>query len=95
MFLPRPGQIGRYEPPVMPGLRIDSGVQSESVVTPYYDPMIAKVTAYADTRDEALQLSVNGLEEFVIENLTTNRSFLIKYSQHPSVKAGDFDYELA
>ncbi|MGC6418118.1 MAG: acetyl-CoA carboxylase biotin carboxylase subunit [Bradymonadia bacterium] len=91
MFLPRPGQIGRYEPPVMPGLRIDSGVQSESVVTPYYDPMIAKVTAYADTRDEALQLSVNGLEEFVIENLTTNRSFLIKVLQHPSVKAGDFD----
>jgi acetyl-CoA carboxylase biotin carboxylase subunit len=91
MFLPRPGKIGRFEPPEMQGVRVDTGVQSGAEVTPHYDPMIAKLTTHAMDREGALDLAVEALESFLIEDLITNRIFLCKVLQHDAVRAAEFD----
>ncbi len=90
-FLPRPGRIERYEPPAGPGVRVDSGVGPEQDVTPYYDPMIAKLSAHGPNRKAALERARAALGEFVIEGLTTNRAFLADVLAHPDVVAGEFD----
>ena len=90
-FLPRPGRIGRFEPPTGPGIRVDAGVGPEQEVTPYYDPMIAKLIAHASDRATALERARGALGAFVIEGLTTNCAFLGDVLAHPDVAAGDFD----
>ena len=91
MFLPRPGTIGRFEPPQGEGIRIDAGVSSGATVTPFYDPMIAKLITHRPDRNSALDLAIQALENFEIEDLMTNRVFLTKMLNHESVRAGDFD----
>ena len=59
-FLPVAGRLDRFEFPSLPGLRVDSGVESGSEVSPFYDPMIAKVVAWAETRQEAAALLARG-----------------------------------
>jgi len=90
-FLPRPGTLGVFTPPKIDGIRVDAGVESGAEVTPYYDPMIAKLTAHRGNRADALAAAADALEKFVIENLTTNRVFLTKVLRHGAVLAGDFD----
>ena len=60
-------------------------------MTPYYDPMIAKLIAHADDRGAALEMAADALDNFVIETLTTNRVFLSTVLRHPAVQAGEFD----
>ncbi len=90
-FLPRPGHIGRFVPPSGPGIRVDTGVGPDQDVTPYYDPMIAKLLAHGADRAEALERARAALQGFVVEGLTTNLSFLAEILGHPDVRAGAFD----
>jgi 3-methylcrotonyl-CoA carboxylase alpha subunit len=53
-FIPCPGTITRLQLPHAPGIRVDTGFRSGSVVTPFYDPMVMKVMAHADSRVEAI-----------------------------------------
>ncbi|MFQ5563923.1 MAG: acetyl/propionyl/methylcrotonyl-CoA carboxylase subunit alpha [Parvularculaceae bacterium] len=76
-FLPQTGRITHLQFPDMPGLRVDAGVETGDAVSAYYDPMIAKVIAFAPTRDEARKKLADTLEEIVIFGLTTNVSFLV------------------
>jgi 3-methylcrotonyl-CoA carboxylase alpha subunit len=74
-FLPSTGELAYVRFPAN-GIRVESGVESGSVVTPYYDSMLAKLIAYAATRDEALDKLGQALEESSIFGITTNQQFL-------------------
>ena len=72
MFMPAPGKIGDYSEPATKGVRVDSGVVANFEVTPYYDPMVAKVITHGNDRTEAIKRMRDALENYVIEDLTTN-----------------------
>jgi acetyl-CoA carboxylase, biotin carboxylase subunit len=71
-FFPSPGPIKVYRPPSGEGVRLDSGYDEGSVVTPNYDPMIAKLIIHGATRDEAIARAQKALDAFVIEGIKTN-----------------------
>jgi propionyl-CoA carboxylase alpha chain len=90
-FLPQTGTLERFEIPPGTGLRLDTGVESGSVVSPYYDPMLAKVIAWAATRDEAAARLARALERARIHGVRTNRSLLVALLRHPELLAGETD----
>ena len=70
-FAPAPGAIGAYVEPGGPGVRVDSGVHAGSVVSPMYDPMVAKLVVWDADREQATARMLRALAEFRIEGLTT------------------------
>ncbi|MCV7193254.1 acetyl/propionyl/methylcrotonyl-CoA carboxylase subunit alpha [Mycolicibacterium brumae] len=70
-FLPAPGPVIKFDPPTGPGVRLDSGVESGSVVGGQFDSMLAKLIVTGATRTEALERSRRALAEFDIEGLAT------------------------
>ena len=70
-FLPQPGPVERFEAPSGPGVRLDSGVVTGSVVGGGFDSMLAKLVVTGATRTEALQRARRALAEFVVEGLPT------------------------
>jgi len=73
------------------GLRLDSGVVDGGVVSTHYDPMLAKVIAWAPTRDEAARRLATALGNAQIHGLVTNRDLLVRVLRHPAFEAGDTD----
>jgi 3-methylcrotonyl-CoA carboxylase alpha subunit len=74
-FLPCSGEVAYVKFPA-DRVRVETGVESGSSVTPYYDSMLAKLIAHAETRDEALDVLVRALDETSIFGITTNQTFL-------------------
>ena len=70
-FLPAPGPVSKFEPPSGPGVRLDSGVESGSVIGGQFDSMLAKLIVHGATREEALARSRRALDEFHVEGLAT------------------------
>src|SRR5438132_9201139 len=70
-FAPAPGAIGAYAEPAGPGVRVDSGVHAGSVVSPMYDPMVAKLIVWDADRAQATARMLRALQEFEIEGLKT------------------------
>jgi acetyl-CoA/propionyl-CoA carboxylase biotin carboxyl carrier protein len=70
-FAPAPGQIGGYVEPAGPGVRVDSGCVAGSVISPMYDPMIAKLIVWDVDREQATRRMVRALREYTIEGLKT------------------------
>ena len=78
MFMPSPGTLEAFAGPSdLEHVRIDSGYRGGDVVTPFYDPMLAKVLAWGADRTEARQRLMDTLKAFQIEGVRTNRDFLI------------------
>jgi acetyl-CoA carboxylase biotin carboxylase subunit len=90
-FIPQAGRITSYREPKGPGLRIDSGIAEGSDVPVHYDPLLAKVIAWAETRDLAIARLSAALDQFVIEGIRTNIPFVRQVLDHPSFRAGDVD----
>ena len=70
-FAPAPGAIGAYVEPSGPGVRVDSGVRAGSIVSPMYDPMVAKLIVWDADREQATARMLRALAEFQIEGLKT------------------------
>src|SRR4051794_27008217 len=70
-FAPAPGKIDRYIEPAGPGVRVDSGLEAGSEVTPLYDPMVAKLITWDLDREKATARMLRALDEYRIEPLTT------------------------
>jgi geranyl-CoA carboxylase alpha subunit len=87
-FLPQTGRVDIWRPAAGPGLRIDHGVKDGLAISPFYDPMIAKVIAHGATREEARARLVRALHDTVVLGPTTNRHFLIRLLEHPEFAAG-------
>jgi acetyl-CoA/propionyl-CoA carboxylase biotin carboxyl carrier protein len=70
-FLPAPGKIAWYVEPGGPGVRVDSGVDEDAVISGAFDSLLAKLIVWGETRHEALARSRRALDEFVVEGLAT------------------------
>jgi 3-methylcrotonyl-CoA carboxylase alpha subunit len=90
-FLPSTGRLWALEFPESEGIRIDTGVEAGAEVTPYYDPMIAKVIAHGTTREEALDKLADALGQTIVAGPKTNAAFLKKLCEAEGFRAGQFD----
>jgi geranyl-CoA carboxylase alpha subunit len=87
-FLPQTGQVRHWSPACGDGVRIDHGLHNGAVVSPFYDPMLAKIIAWGQTRDEALARLRQAVEETRVHGVTTNRSFLASVLGNAEFMAG-------
>lgn len=90
-FLPSTGKLWALQFPEGEGIRIDTGVEAGDTVTPFYDPMIAKVIAHGATRDEALDRLGAALGDTVVAGPRTNLAFLKKLTEAKGFREGLFD----
>ena len=89
-FLPSPGLLERFQPPPAgDGIRLDTGVAEGDRITPFYDPMIAKLVAHGADRNAAIDKMLTALGEFRIEGIVTNIDFLGRVVGHAAFRAGD------
>ena len=88
-FRPTPGRIAGYREPGGPGVRIDSGVEDGSEISPLYDPMIAKLVVHGVDREHARRRMLRALDEYRIGGITTLLGFHRALLRHPCfVEAG-------
>ncbi|MDK4807560.1 MAG: acetyl/propionyl/methylcrotonyl-CoA carboxylase subunit alpha [Novosphingobium aromaticivorans] len=102
-FLPSTGRLVHYQPPVagwtddgaahgrrgIDGVRVDDGVYEGGEVSMFYDPMIAKLITWGETRDEAADKQVAALDAFQLDGLGHNIDFLSAIMQHPRFRSGE------
>lgn len=87
-FIPTTGMVNRYSVPRGRQIRVDSGIEAGSVVSIYYDSMLAKVIAWGETREEARKGLVNALNGYHIGGVITNVDFLNSIINHPAFMEG-------
>jgi 3-methylcrotonyl-CoA carboxylase alpha subunit len=91
-FMPSVGKLSTWRMPAETGgLRIDAGYREGDTVSPYYDAMLAKMIAWAPTRDVAIERLNRGLEESDVRGIVTNIPFLSALITHPKVRANAID----
>jgi 3-methylcrotonyl-CoA carboxylase alpha subunit len=91
-FMPSVGRIRTWRMPEQSnGLRIDAGYREGDAVSPHYDAMLAKVIAWAPTREAAIERLNRGLEESDVRGIVTNIAFLSALLTHPDVRANAID----
>jgi acetyl-CoA carboxylase biotin carboxylase subunit len=88
-FLPSIGTLDKVELPIGPNIRNDSGVETNFYVSPYYDPMLAKLTVNSEDREESINKMIWALSHYVVLGVTTNISFLKKVLEHPEFRKGN------
>ncbi|MEA3036737.1 MAG: 3-methylcrotonyl-CoA carboxylase alpha subunit [Sphingomonadales bacterium] len=88
-FLPSTGRLNHF---VLPrGLRVDTGVEEGDRISPYYDPMIAKLIAFGGTREEAIDRLVDALDQVEVWPVRTNAAFLARAAGDADFRAGEVD----
>jgi len=90
-FLPDTGKLEMYQPPKGPGVRVDDGYEEGMDIPIYYDPMIAKLVAYAATRDEAIEKLCRAIDEYYIKGIQTTLEFGKWAVQTVPFRSGNFD----
>jgi 3-methylcrotonyl-CoA carboxylase alpha subunit len=88
-FLPSTGRLEHFE--LGRHIRIDTGVEEGDRISPYYDPMIAKLIASGATRDEAIDRLIDTLDQVEVWPVKTNAAFLAKAAADPDFRAGEVD----
>ena len=90
-FLPSPGAITVWQEPSGPGVRVDSGYAAGTTVTPFYDPLLAKLCAHGATRDEAIARARLAVADFVVTGPKTNLPFHAELLGNVEFVSGDYD----
>jgi propionyl-CoA carboxylase alpha chain len=89
-FLPSTGRLVRYRPPAeVEHVRVDDGVYEGSEISMFYDPMIAKLITWGETREAAIDRQVTALDRFEIDGIGHNIDFLSTLMQHPRFRSGE------
>lgn len=88
-FFPSPGQITELKLPQGAGIRHEMGVQSDTLVTPFYDPMIAKLVVKGQSRDEAIDKMMLALDNYHVEGIKTNLPLINNIIKHEKFKSGE------
>ena len=88
-FFPSTGRITHYRPPQGPGVRVDDGIETEMVITPHYDPMLAKLITWGNDRPDAIRKMIRALRDTVILGVTTNIPYLLTILRQPAFVAGE------
>jgi acetyl-CoA carboxylase, biotin carboxylase subunit len=89
-FMPAPGKLVRFRPPLGPGVRVDTFAEEGSVIPPHYDSLIAKVIVRDDTRAAAIERACRVLREFEIAGVPTTRDVALDILQSPEFRSGDY-----
>ncbi|HSD05744.1 acetyl-CoA carboxylase biotin carboxylase subunit [Flavobacterium sp.] len=90
-FLPSVGHLDVYQIPVGEGIRVDNGFEQGMDVPIYYDPMLAKLITYGQTREEAIQLMIKAIENYRVEGVCTTLPFGKFVFEHEAFRSGKFD----
>jgi len=90
-FRPSPGTLKALLMPGGPGIRLDSAMYAGYTIPPYYDSLMAKLIAYAPTRDEAIAKMKWALAEFVVAGVDTNIDFQLQILQDEGFASGEYD----
>lgn len=88
-FFPSPGTITKLHLPEGPGIRHELAINEQSVVTPFYDPMIAKLVVKGKDREEAIDRLQNALAHYEIQGIKTNIPMLQQVVEHQAFRSGD------
>ena len=88
-FLPQTGSVLRWKPSALPNVRIDYGLLPQDEISPFYDPMVAKIIAYGKTRADAIRLLARAVDDCVLLGVDSNKQFLVNLLRHPIIVAGD------
>ena len=88
-FLPSTGPVDYWRAATGDGVRIDAGIETGGEVSPYYDPMLAKIIAHGSTRDKARRRLVDALKRTVLFGVASNKKFLIDALERPAFVAGE------
>ena len=90
-FLPSVGKLEKYRIPKGTGIRVDNGVEQGMQVPIYYDPMLAKLITYGQTREEAIALMLKAINEYEVEGVETTLLFGKFVFEHEAFRSGSFD----
>jgi len=93
-FLPGPGTITEWAEPEGDGIRVDAGYQAGNTVTPFYDPLLAKLCVYAADRPSALERARKAVAGFAVAGPKTNLAFHAELLDNPEFVSGDYDTSL-
>jgi len=93
-FLPGPGTITEWDEPVGDGVRVDAGYQAGNTVTPFYDPLLAKLCVHGTDRAQALDRAREAVAAFRIAGPKTNLAFHADLLTSPEFVSGDYDTSL-
>ncbi|BFM14874.1 acetyl/propionyl/methylcrotonyl-CoA carboxylase subunit alpha [Maricurvus nonylphenolicus] len=88
-FMPQTGQVRLWDYPERAGIRMDHGIQTGQEVSPFYDPMIAKVIAYGDNRAEAIRRLASAVQDTQLLGMNNNKLFLQNVLRHDVFGAGE------
>ncbi|MEH6549936.1 MAG: acetyl/propionyl/methylcrotonyl-CoA carboxylase subunit alpha [Pseudomonadales bacterium] len=88
-FMPQTGVVLNWTLPERKGIRVDHGIQTGQVVSPHYDPMLAKVIAYGKDRATANRLLASAVQDTTLLGLNNNKLFLQNILRHPVYQAGE------
>ena len=90
-FLPSVGHLDVYQIPVGEGIRVDNGFEQGMDVPIYYDPMLAKLITYGNTREESIELMIKAIANYHIEGISTTLPFGTFVMEHEAFRSGNFD----
>ena len=90
-FLPSVGTLNRYRIPEGQGIRVDNGFEEGMEIPIYYDPMMAKLITYGETREAALQLMLKAIKEYEVQGVETTLPFGKFVFEHNAFRSGNFD----
>jgi acetyl-CoA carboxylase biotin carboxylase subunit len=93
-FLPGPGTITEWREPSGTGIRVDAGYQAGNTVTPFYDPLLAKLCVHAADRPAALARAREAVAAFAVDGPKTNLRFHAELLDNPEFVSGDYDTSL-
>ncbi|MDF1516488.1 MAG: acetyl-CoA carboxylase biotin carboxylase subunit [Lutibacter sp.] len=90
-FLPSVGNLNTYKIPVGEGIRVDNGFEEGMDIPIYYDPMLSKLITYGKTREEAIQLMIDAIDDYKIKGVFTTLPFGKFVFDHDAFRTGKFD----
>jgi len=89
-FAPAPGVIERFRPPLGPGIRLDTHVEEGSVISPYYDSLIAKLIVWDEDRDATIERSLRALGELELRGVATTREAALEILASDPFRSGEY-----
>jgi len=89
-FLPAPGTVTRFFPPLGAGVRVDTAMRPGSEIPPYYDSLIAKVIVWDETRETAVARALRALRELEVEGIPTTREVALDVLDSPEFRRGEY-----
>jgi propionyl-CoA carboxylase alpha chain len=90
-FLPSVGHLDVYQLPEGKGIRVDNGFEQGMDIPIYYDPMLAKLITYGETREEAIETMINAIDNYLVEGVQTTLPFGKYVMEHDAFRSGNFD----